>query len=109
MSLRIIGAENMSGDEVNLEISQGAKFVIFEYCISIIIMTFKRSSDIYFIKSGERTAGKSIGFTLLTLLLGWWGFPFGPIYTIGALCTNLRGGKDVTNKIVIAPKQEGRS
>ena len=30
----------------------------------------------------------------------WWGIPWGPIYTVGCLSTNLKGGKDVTDEIV---------
>ena len=59
-------------------------------------MTFRRSSDIYFVRAGESAVGKGLGFTLLTLFLGWWGIPWGPIYSIGSISTNLGGGKDVT-------------
>ena len=92
--------EGLTVDQVNTELQQGAKFVIFEYCISIIVMTFKRSSSIYFIRAGESTVKHSIGLTLLTLVLGWWGIPWGPIYTIGSLITNLGGGKDVTTNVL---------
>ena len=81
---------------------RGAKFVVFEYCVSIIILTFKRSSGIYFLRPGESTFGKSISFTMISLFLGWWGFPWGPIYTVMALVTNLRGGRDVTFDVMNA-------
>jgi hypothetical protein len=100
MAIQIIGIENMRADELNHELQRGGKFVIFEYCISIIIMTFKRSSNVYFIKAGEGAFGKSIGFTLTSLIVGWWGIPWGPIYTIGSLITNLSGGKNITNEVV---------
>ncbi|HIP13615.1 MAG TPA: hypothetical protein EYG73_12980 [Arcobacter sp.] len=90
----------MSLEELNQELQNGGKFVMFEYCISILIMTFKRPTKIYFIKAGEGTFGKSFGFTLTSLVLGWWGFPWGPIYTIGSIFTNTTGGKDVTNEVV---------
>ena len=35
-------------------------------------------------------------YTLVSLVFGWWGFPFGLIYTPMALITNLSGGRDVT-------------
>ena len=100
--MEIKGIENMGADEINFELQRGARFVIFQYCISIVIMTFKRPSNIYFIKSGEGTVGKSIGFTLISLVLGWWGIPWGPIYTIGSVYTNVRGGKDVTQEVIAA-------
>lgn len=97
---QIKGLEGMTDHEINHELSNGAKFVIFEYCISILVMTFKRGSDVYFIRSGESTLSKSIGYTLLTLVVGWWGIPWGPIYTIGSVYTNLSGGKDITQDVL---------
>lgn len=97
--MKVTGTEGMTHEDINHALGQGGKFVTFSYTISIVFMTFKRSSDVYFIKPGEGTAGKSIGFTLLTLIMGWWGIPWGPIYSIGSLITNLGGGKDVTHEI----------
>ena len=92
--------EGLTVDELNRELRNGGKFVVYEYCISIIVMTFKRGSDVYFVKAGESTIKNHIGLTILTFLLGWWGIPWGPIYSIGALYTNLSGGKDVTQEIL---------
>jgi hypothetical protein len=33
-------------------------------------------------------------------MASWWGFPFGPIFTIAARITNFAGGKDVTREVV---------
>mgnify|MGYP005866770759 CR=1 FL=1 len=71
-------------------------------CISIVLMTFRRSSSVYFVKSNESRISKGLGFTPLSLLLGWRGIPWGPFYTIGALITNFGGGKDVTEEIMAA-------
>lgn len=97
---QIKGLEGLTDAQINAELNRGAKFVVFEYCISIIVMTFRRGSDIYFVKSDESSVVKGLGFTALTFFLGWWGIPWGPIYTIGSLYTNLSGGKDVTHEIV---------
>lgn len=99
---KIIGIDGMSGSQLSWELENGGKFVVFEYCFSILIMTFKRGSDIYFIKKDDGTFGKSIGYTLVTFFLGWWGIPWGPIYSFGALATNLGGGKDVTAEVLQA-------
>ncbi|MCF6352111.1 MAG: hypothetical protein L3J06_03780 [Cyclobacteriaceae bacterium] len=74
-------------------------------------MTFRKGSDIYFVKAGESTAKHSIDFTLITLIFGWWGVPWGPIYSIGALYSNLTGGEDITQEVLsslILKNQEGR-
>lgn len=97
---QIKNIEGLTVDEMNIELSNGAKFVVFQYCFSIIVMTFKRGCDVYFIKAGESTVKHSIGFTLITLLFGWWGIPWGPIYSIGALFSNLTGGKDITQEVL---------
>lgn len=96
----IKGIEGMSLADINDEIQKGGKFVSYTYCISIIVMTFKRGSDIYFIRSHESAVAKGLPYTLLSLVMGWWGIPWGPIYTIGALVTNLGGGKDLTKEIL---------
>jgi hypothetical protein len=108
----IQGVENMTVAQLQDELGRGGRFVVFEYCISILVMTFRRSSDVYFIRAGESTTGKSIGYTLLSLFLGWWGFPWGFIYTPMCLATNLGGGKDVTEAVVssllaTAPQRSG--
>ncbi len=41
---------------------------------------------------------KGIPFTLISLIAGWWGFPWGPIYNLEALICDLRGGEDVTTE-----------
>ena len=102
----IIGLDNLTVEEVNQELANGAKFVVFLYCFSLAIITFKRSSNIYFIKAGEGTLKKSIKFTLISLFVGWWGIPWGIIYTIEALITNLQGGRDMTSQIMSALRQE---
>lgn len=100
--MKILGIEGMTMEEVNREVTKGGRFVIFQYCISIIILTFKRSSNIYFIKPGESTLAKSIRYTLISLFLGWWGIPWGPVYTIGTMMTNFKGGKNITLEVISA-------
>jgi len=99
---RSAGVEGMTVQQVALELRQGGKFVVFEYVISVILMTFKRGSGVYFVRAGESAVGKGFGFTLITLLLGWWGIPWGPIYSLGAISKNLSGGHDVTQEIAAA-------
>ena len=96
----IKGIEGMTAQQLNEELQQGGKFVVYQYCISIIVMTFKRGSSVYFIRNGESAFGKGITYTLISLFVGWWGIPWGPIYTIGSIITNCSGGKDITQEVV---------
>lgn len=106
---KINGIENMSGSELSLELQKGGRFVVYEYCISLLVITFFRSSNITFVKADENGMVKGLGFTFLTFLLGWWGIPWGPIRSIQALITNFKGGKDVTDHVVSAMKQSAQS
>lgn len=98
--MKINGIQGLSNEEMQQELQRGARFVMYQYCISIGIMTFKRPSAIYFIRAGNGSIGKGVGFTAISLLLGWWGIPWGPIYTVQSVWVNFSGGRDVTREIV---------
>lgn len=94
-----VPVEQMTPEQLRFEIQRGAKFVQYQYCISVLVMTFKRFSKITYVAPEESAVVKGLGFTLLAFVAGWWGFPWGPIWTIEALWVNLRGGKDLTSQI----------
>ena len=98
----IQGLEGMSNEDIARELDRGGKFVVIEYTISVILMTFKRASSVRFVKAGEGTFLASLPYSLLTLVFGWWGVPWGPIYSVMSLFTNLSGGKDVTGEVLAA-------
>jgi hypothetical protein len=99
---KIIGVDGMTADQLNFELQSGAKFVVFQYCVSILVMTFRRSSDVYFVRPGEGSASKGLTYSVLSLLLGWWGIPWGPIWTVSSVVNNFRGGKDVTREVILS-------
>lgn len=106
--MKIKNVEGLTTDQINKELQNGGKFVLYQYTISIIVLTFKRSSNIYFIRGGENAAAKGIPYSLISLFFGWWGIPWGPIYTIGSLFNNLGGGKDVTAEVLHSANQSGQ-
>ena len=57
--MAIKGIENLSNAQIDEELRKGAKFVVFQYCISVLVMSFKRSSDVHFVRAGESTLGKA--------------------------------------------------
>jgi hypothetical protein len=98
--MKIKGLEGYTGADVENELARGAKFVMYQYCISVVFMTFKRPSSIYFIPSHKGPLLNGLLFTTLSTLLGWWGIPWGPIYTIESMWVNSTGGRDVTREVM---------
>jgi hypothetical protein len=92
---------------LRFEIQRGAKLVCYQYCVSILVMTFRRSTDIYYIPVGESAVSKGFPWILLSLVAGWWGIPWGPIFTIQSLVTNFKGGKDITANFTAQLPQPG--
>jgi hypothetical protein len=99
---KIQGIEGLSKNQLQFELGRGGRFIQFQYCISAIVVTFKRSSPIYFVRAGENVVGKGMPFTLLTLVAGWWGIPWGPIFSVQAIYRNFSGGRDVTKEVAAA-------
>lgn len=106
---KIVGLEDMSHEELAHELDRGAKFVVYQYTVSVVFVTFTRGTNIYFVRSGDSRFVRGLPWTLLSLALGWWGFPFGLIFTPISVGRNLLGGKDVTNEVVAAlyPQRTG--
>jgi hypothetical protein len=97
--MKIEGIEGMLPEQIRFELQRGAKFVFFYYSVSVVVMSFRRASPVYFIPAGKNALGKGLPWTLLTLVAGWWGIPWGPIYTVQSLVVNFKGGKDVTAEL----------
>lgn len=100
MSTKIKNLEGISTEQVLHEISQGARFVHFQFCISIVVMTFRRPTKVYYIRPGESSLKYGILPSLVSFLFGWWGIPWGPIYTIQSFIKNLSGGTDITSNVL---------
>jgi hypothetical protein len=98
--MSIKGIKGLNIAQIQDEVSAGGKFVQFSWCISIIVATFRQRSATYFIRPSENAFVKSLPFTFVTFLFGWWGIPWGFVYTPGCLYTNLNGGKDVTDEMM---------
>ncbi len=96
----------MTVAQVQHEVFNGGKFVLYTYCISVLVLSFKRPSTVYFIKEGESAVSKGLPFSFISLVLGWWGIPWGIIYTIGSFITNFGGGKNVTDDVMKALQQQ---
>jgi hypothetical protein len=67
---------------VAAEIEQGARLVVYTFVVSVVIMSFKRSPGVKLVRAGENRALKGLPYTLISLLAGWWGIPWGPFWTV---------------------------
>jgi len=101
--MTIIGTENLTSEQLQHELSKGGKFVVYQYAVSLLVVSFRRSSGIYFVTADRPFTGPRLGYSLLSIIAGWWGVPWGPIFTIQSLWTNLSGGRDVTAQVVGKP------
>lgn len=102
--VKIHGIDGMTVEEIRKEVEGGARLVQYIYVISIFVMTFKRGSDIYFIRAGRSPVFPGLPCTFLTLFFGWWGFPWGPLYSLEALFKNLSGGIDLTHDWMLSTR-----
>lgn len=98
--MRIKNIEGLSAKDLQREAAMGARFVYFPYTISLLVITLKRTSGVYLLRPHEKPSRKGLRFTLISLLLGWWGIPYGPKYTLESIRTINRGGKDVTDEVM---------
>lgn len=71
-------------------------YVVYRYTISGLVFTYDGSSRPVEVAINKNDWGQAVLYSLLSLLLGWWGLPWGPIRTIRSVFVNLTGGQDVT-------------
>jgi Fe-S cluster assembly iron-binding protein IscA len=64
----------------------------FQLAISALVISLKTLSRFYGVGEEEAVL-PPLAFTASSLIVGWWGAPHGPIYTIQAVSSNLRGGE----------------
>lgn len=72
-------------------VSAQPRYVIFYEVKSYIFATYRSARQGIF--CAECAAKEALKASALTWLLGWWGFPWGPLYTVPALFTNMFGGE----------------
>src|SRR5262245_3836132 len=96
----IRGITNLTVAEVEAAVADGARFVFYEYCISVIVLTLRKPTDIYFLRANDLGLVRGLPYALISLVFGWWGVPWGLVYTPLTLFTNLTGGRDVTADVL---------
>ena len=63
----------------------------FGYVVSLLVVTYRRpgSFGVFCSRCRKKEAFK---YSLASALFGWWGFPWGPIYTLQTIGQNSAGG-----------------
>ncbi len=82
------------------EIEDGGRVLQFHYAYSLIYITVWGYSSPHYLRPGQGSLLRSLPYTIFTLLFGWWGIPWGPIYTLKTLYVNMSGGLDVTDEVL---------
>ena len=98
--MRIRGIERLAPDEIEALVAAGSRFVFYELCISLVVATLRRPSAVHLLRPGERGIVRGLPYTAVSLLLGWWGIPWGFVHTPLAIITNSSGGCDVTAEVL---------
>lgn len=98
--MRIKNIEGLSAFDLQREVQEGGRFIYYPFTISLLIVTFKRSSGVYLVRGKENAALKGLPFTLISTFFGWWGIPYGPKFSFQSIQTNMKGGKDVTEEVM---------
>lgn len=98
--LPLAGARTLSADELRTRVAAGARLVRFELCLSALVFTVRRQSPVYLTDTWQERYLRGLWYSLVALLLGPWGVPWGLIWTPWAVWVNLTGGVDETDTVL---------
>lgn len=94
--LALRGTRPLFAEELRTRVEAGAKCVRFEYCFSLLAVTVRRQSPVYLTHSWQQRYLLGLWYSVLALLLGPWGVPWGLLWTPWAVWVNATGGADCT-------------
>jgi hypothetical protein len=57
---KIVGIEGINPQQLASQLQSGARFVQYQYCVSALIITFRRATDIYFLRADESPKVKGL-------------------------------------------------
>ena len=82
--------QNGYGSYKGIEITPSTQLVSYTYVISALVITYRHNTRYYFLEAErEKAAVAKLLCILCNLILGWWGIPWGPIWTIKETVCNL--------------------
>jgi hypothetical protein len=91
--------DEMTFEQLVSSCEKGSKLVAYLFLIPRpIFPPIQRVSKIFLVNPDEHTT-HSIKYNLINLIWGWWGLPFGPVFTYTAIKQN-RTGIDFTEDVL---------
>lgn len=75
----------------NLEVERTVRF---KTVVSCVLFTLEIPSRSYRLPAGESAFQYGLPYSLISLALGWWAFPWGPLRTWEALESNRTGSEE---------------
>lgn len=100
---KINNTAGLSLEQLYTGLSTGGCIISYGYCISAIAFTYRLMSAPYYIKAGEKPSTYRKKYNRLSRIFGWWGIPWGPIYTFDMLRMNRDkrgGGINITEDVL---------
>ncbi|HET7181368.1 MAG TPA: hypothetical protein VFI15_03965 [Candidatus Limnocylindrales bacterium] len=97
---KVRGVGGMTIAELRAAVGSGARFVVYPYAESWVVVSFRRVTDPILVRPTVSSGAGKAAPLLHSLLFGWWGIPWGPIFTIQGVFRTLRGGVDVTSDVM---------
>ena len=67
------------------------------------LLSLVKIPSVYRVHVGEEHA-EGIGYSILSLITGWWALPEGPLVTINFIAQNLHGGEQISVALLIDEK-----
>jgi hypothetical protein len=100
MNPAIEGSEHLTASRLLDEIPRGGRFTTYTTCISIVVGTDRRPTRIQYLAPRDSHLASGFRHVWPTILMGWWGLPWGPIHTIESILNYLHGGTDLTEAVL---------
>ncbi len=82
-------------------IENGARFLVFQYCISPLAFALTRFSPAILVLTDEDVEDYSNDYDRISKLFGWWSIPYGPRNTLRSIRVNAKGGINMTEDILL--------
>jgi len=110
MEIKLANHLNYTFEEVMSAKSNGGTFVTYQWIIPTpIFFPVRRLSKVYFIPRDMDKSTYAQKFNILSLLIGWWGLPWGPVAVYKSIVLNNTGGVDVTDDVYLNIDRTGYS